>query len=102
MAGGEGFDLSGALVQRVGAVDLPFLAACALAGDEVDGDVLLEGVDIGVGAHPFEQAGLHRMAGGVGGVHHAAPGMAAFACQMQFAGCLRGQAWKVTPLWVTR
>src|SRR4030065_205327 len=66
-----------------GAGDLPFLPAGALAGDEVDGDVLLEGFDIGVGAHAVEQAGLHRMAGGVGCMHPAAPVMAAIPRRMQ-------------------
>jgi hypothetical protein len=47
VACGEGFDLAAALVQRIGAVDLPFLAASALTRDEIDGDVLLEGLDVG-------------------------------------------------------
>ena len=48
-------------------MNLPLRAARAVARDEVDGDVLLEGVDVGMRAHFVEQAGLYRVAGGVGG-----------------------------------
>ncbi len=85
---GRSLDLAAAVFSAY-PVDLPFLTAGALAGDEVDGDVLLEGVDVGVRAHAIEQAGLYRMPGGVGRMHHAALGMAAFARQVQTAVHLR-------------
>ena len=88
MAGGKGLDLACALVQGIGTVNLLFLSARALAGNKVDGNVLFECVDIGVGAHAVKQAGLYRMAGGIGDMHHPAPGMPAFTGQMQSSGRL--------------
>ncbi len=89
MAGGEGLNLAGVPVQRIGAVDLPFLAAGALARYEVDGDVLLERIDVGVGANPVQQAGLHRVAGGVVCVHDPASGVSALTGEVQAARHLR-------------
>ncbi len=88
VAGGEGLDLARALVQRVDAEELPLLAAGAPAGDEIDGDVLLEGVMLGWAARG--RAGWsapHRRWRPPRGPHGA--GVAAFARQMQTAGRLR-------------
>eukprot|EP01022_Parablepharisma_sp_SALTPOND_P004214 TRINITY_DN118_c5_g1_i1.p1 TRINITY_DN118_c5_g1~~TRINITY_DN118_c5_g1_i1.p1 ORF type:complete len:1641 (+),score=478.48 TRINITY_DN118_c5_g1_i1:3715-8637(+) len=51
-----------------------------LAGmDQVDGAVMFQQGDIGVGAHALFQRDLHRMAGGIGGVDDAALAVAALA-----------------------
>ena len=57
-----------------------------LPGDEVDGDVPLEDVDVGVALHLLDQGALHGVAGGVGRVDDAPVAVAALAVQVQLLG----------------
>ena len=86
----EGLDLVAVHVQHIGAVAALGGGAVLLSGqlgigDQVHQHVVLEERDAGGLARQAAQCGLHGGAGGVGGVHDAAVGVAALAGQVQFA-----------------
>ena len=79
----EGLHLARLDVEDVGAVAAVVAQAELPAGDEVDGDVPLEDVDVGMPLHLLHEGALHGVAGGVGGVHDAPVAVAALAVQVQ-------------------
>ena len=76
-------------VQQIGA-ETGLAAIRVAAVDQVDGDMVLEDVDVVARARLVHQGHLQRATGGVGGMHHAAMAVTAFAGQVQ-AGFLAGE-----------
>ena len=75
-------------VEDVGAPD-PVHALCVpelARGDEVDGDMPLQHLDVRVALHPADQGVLHHAASGVGGVHDAPVAVAPLAGEVQVLG----------------
>ena len=89
MLGGKGSNLAAGLVEHIGAMAGVVLKPELVAGDQVDGDVVFQQGDVGMAPDLFRQRGLHRVAGGVGGVDDAAVAVAAFARQV-VAGAIVG------------
>ncbi len=56
-----------------------------VGGDEIDGEMVFENLDVGLGGDRGQQGAFDLAAGDVLGVENAAFGMAAFAAQVQFA-----------------
>ncbi len=70
-------------LQHVGAETAVRPAIPQLArGNEIHGDMVFADVDIAVLAHALLEGGLQRATGGIGGMHHAAVGVAALAGQV--------------------
>ena len=64
-------------------VALGRLHAQLVGGDQVNGAMVFEQADVGVGAHLFFQRHLHGVPGGIGRVDDAALAVSAFAGQMK-------------------
>ena len=83
---GEGLHLPGLLVEHIGPEALVVAdVAELLAGDEVDGQVVLEDRDVRLLGDRRQQGPLDLAAGDVLGVENAALGMAALLAEVQFA-----------------
>jgi len=89
MAGGKSHYFVVDDVEHIHAMAAIVVQADFFAGDQIHRDMIFQQSDIGVAANPITQRQLHRVAGGIGGVYHAAVAVAAFTREM-VAGLIPG------------
>ena len=87
-AGGEGLDVVAIFVQDVGAqaaVGRALVARQLAGGNEINGDMILKHLDVGMFGHGGQQGAFDLAARHILGVEDAPFGVPAFAAQIQFA-----------------
>ena len=91
---GESADMVGFFVKNIGAQAAVFVGHTQFpGGDQVDGNVVFENLDVGLLGNGVQEGALDFASGYILGVQDAAFGMAAFASEVKlvaavFAGCL--------------